>query len=88
MFKVKGSLSNAKSFAFDASAATLTDAFKELGTKLSGKVPAGVEITRVSFQKRGAILSEVQFADVKKRDRTTPATAAPAVSGSTGSGKK
>ncbi len=67
MFKVKGSLSNSKTFQFDSAANSLTDAFNDVGKKLSGKIPAGTEITRVSFTKRGAILTDVVLSDVKKR---------------------
>jgi len=67
MFKVKGRLSNNKAFAFDSQANALSEAFNDMGKKLQGKVPAGVEITACSFLKRGAILSDIVMSDVKKR---------------------
>lgn len=67
MFKVKGRLSNSKAFAFDSPANTLQDAFADVGRKVTPKVPKDVEITALSFLKRGPILTDVVMSDVKKR---------------------
>lgn len=78
MYRVKGSLSNGKAFAFDSATATLDAALTDTATKLRGKVPAGTDITRVSFQKRGETITDIQIGDAPKRARTpaTPAAAA------------